>query len=463
MTAPSDRVAAPRVAFAAALLFAASLAIFWPGYVAFDSLAQHAQAIDGRYDDWHPPVMARLWSLFARHGPAPMLALQLGTYWLGLGLLAAALASRGRGGAACAMLAIGVWPPLLGWQAVVLKDMQMSGALLGAVGVVGWWRLRERRLPWPALALVAILMGYALLVRANAPFAVMPLIAMLLPWPHGRARTGVAVGGIVLALLLAPLLNHRLMQAQRSGVERTQAMYDLSGIGVASGDPAVGLSTATLAAMRAKRCVRPYFWDPLGEPQRCEALVAPWQATAPGALYIRLAGMILRHPLGYATHRLAHLNSTERLWVPLHWIGAAPPQASEPNRRGFAEPAAAAARWQGLAEWLIESPLGWPSVWVVAAIAGLFRSRRGPAADRLAAALFTSALAIEASFAVISIASDLRYHLWTLAATAVGWVLIGPRRWPRAATLALVGVVAIGALARATLPQAPQSYVGMLG
>jgi len=459
----SARLPALRVALASTLLLGASLALFWPGYVAFDSLAQHAQAVSGRYDDWHPPIMARLWSLFADHGPGAMLAFQLGAYWLGLGLLAAALATRGRGVAACTILAIGVWPPLLGWQAAVLKDMQMSGALLAAVGVVGWWRLRGRPLPWPALVLAALLFGYALLVRANAPFAVMPLIAMLLPRPRGLARLAVAFGGIVAALALAPLLNHGLMQAQRSGVERTQATYDLAGIGVRSGDPAVGLSAATLAAMRAKGCVRPYFWDPLGEPRRCEALVASLHAAAPGTLYVRLAGMILRHPFAYAQHRLAHLNSTERLWVPAHWIGAAPPQASEPNTRGFGEPGAAARRWQRLAAWLIETPLGWPIVWLVGAIAGLLCATRAQAADRLAAALFTSALAIEASFAVISIASDLRYHLWTLAATAVGWALIGPRRWPRGVMLALIVVLATGGLARATLPQAPQSYVGMLG
>jgi len=120
---PADRRAVRTMGVAAAVLFAFSLALFWPGYVAYDSLAQYAQVTSGRYDDWHPPIMARLWSLFGARGPAPMLAVQLGAYWLGLGLFAAALAARGRRGAAWAMLALGVWPPLLGWQGVVLKDL----------------------------------------------------------------------------------------------------------------------------------------------------------------------------------------------------------------------------------------------------------------------------------------------------------------------------------------------------
>jgi len=122
-----------------------------------------------------------------------------------------------------------------------------------------------------------------------------------------------------------------------------------------------------------------------------------------------------------------------------------------------------AKRWQTLGAWLLETPLGWPIIWVVAGIAGLWCARRGRSDDTLAVALFTSALAMEASFAVISIASDLRYHLWTFTATAIGWVLLGPRRWPRAVTLLLVAVLLIGGVARAILPEAPQTYVGMLG
>ncbi|MEA1084127.1 hypothetical protein SFC76_07610 [Sphingomonas sp. CD22] len=464
---PADRRAARTLGVAAAVLFAVSLALFWPGYVAYDSLAQYAQATSGQYEDWHPPIMARLWSLFGDHGPAPMLAVQLGAYWLGLGLFAAALAARGRRRAAWIMLAIGVWPPLLGWQGVVLKDLQMSAALLAATGIVGWWRLRGRRLPgWSFTALVP-LFGYALLVRANAPFAVVPLIAMVLPWPMGLARIAVALVGTVAAIGVASPINHGVLGAHRTGVEQTQALYDLVGIGVRSGDAAVGLPVATLDAIRAKRCVRPYFWDPLGEPRRCEALVAPLRAEPAGTLYVRLAGMILRHPLAYAGHRLAHLNSTERLWVPRHWLGAAPLRASEPNTLGFGEPGALARTWQVIGAGLMETPLGWPIVWVVAAIAGLWcalrAQARGRGDDAVAAALFTSALTMEASFAVISIASDLRYHLWTLTATAIGWVLLGPRRWPRAVTLLLVAMVLIGGVARAILPEAPQSYVGMLG
>ncbi|WP_447415080.1 hypothetical protein, partial [Clostridium perfringens] len=75
-------------------------------------------------------------------------------------------------------------------------------------------------------------------------------------------------------------------------------------------------------------------------------------------------------------------------------------------------------------------PPGWPVVWIVVALAGLVPAlRRDDGAGRLAAALFVSALALEGSFAMLSIASDLRYHLWSMVATAIGCVLLGRMRW----------------------------------
>ncbi|MEJ8629008.1 hypothetical protein P0F65_02215 [Sphingomonas sp. I4] len=132
-----------RIIVATLVLFGLSLIIFAPGYVEYDSVGQYAQVLSGDYDDWHPPIMARLWSLFAGHGAGPMLAVQLGGWWLGLGGIAAGIVDR-RPRAALLVLAIGLVPPWLGWQVAILKDAQMTGATLAAVGIVGWWRLRGK-------------------------------------------------------------------------------------------------------------------------------------------------------------------------------------------------------------------------------------------------------------------------------------------------------------------------------
>lgn len=458
-------IAAARVALGMAILLGGALVLFWPGYVAYDSLAQYRQALSGRYDDWHPPIMAHLWSLFGAAGPAPMFAVQMALYWAGFGGLAAVLTLRGRRLAALAVLGVALWPPLLGWQAVVLKDTQMLAALLGGIGLLAGWRLRDRPVPPAVVAIVALLFGYALLVRANAVFAVVPLVLMLIRWPH-RLWLRLLVGGvgIVAVIALAGPINHRWLGGAASGVERTQPIYDLAGIGVRSGDPGVGLDARALAALRAKACVRPFFWDPLGEPGRCAGEVAALHAMPVAHLYAQWIAAAARHPLAYAAHRLAHLNATERWLVPAHWYGAAPPWASEPNAYDFGAPGRSATRWQRLAAWLVETPLGWPILWTVLGAIGLATvARAEDAAERLAAALFVSALAQEASFALVSIASDLRYHLWSMTAVALGWILVGrgPRGWP--AALVLASVLAGGTAARLWLPEAAQSYAGMLG
>ncbi|MGP7795917.1 hypothetical protein [Sphingomonas sp. CLY1604] len=466
-----DDRAAAYAGGAAALLFVASLAIFWPGYLQYDSLVQYQQALSGTYDDWHPPIMAHLWSLFGPSGQGPMAVLQLGGYWLGFGALAAALAASGRGRAAALLIGVAVWPPLLGWQPVVLKDTQMLGALLAGLGLIGWWRLRGRRVPRAVWSLVALLFGYAMLVRANAVFAVVPLCVMLLRRRGGMPslrQAGVGAGATLVAILaviaLASPINHDLFAAARSGVERTQPIYDLAGIAVRSGDPAIGIPAPAISRLAARTCVRPYFWDPLGEPTRCEAEVAPLREAPPGVLYGRLALAAVRHPWSYAAHRLAHLNSTWRWLVPYRWPGAAPPEANEPNRLGLAAPGGAALAWQRLATLLVETPLGWPVLWVVLALVALPRALRGSdPASRLAAALLVSALALEMSFGVLSIASDLRYHLWPMAATAIGWIMLGRWRVPRAGLAAVALVVLAGGTARLLLPAPPQTYRGMLG
>lgn len=470
---PVPRATARIAILAAAALCLASLALFWPGIAMYDTVAQYRQVLSDVYDDWHPPIMARAWAVLAPFGPGatPMLVLQLVTYWLGLGLIAGALARLGRTRSALAILVIGLLPPFLGWQGVVLKDAQLAGALLAAVGIVGWWRLAGRPLPGAMWIPVTLLLAYAVLVRANAVFIVVPLVVMLAPRPASLvAKTLTGLIAVVVVLGVAPIINHQVLKAQRSGVESTQALYDLAGIAARVPDSTTtGLTQAEAATVIARHCAKPFFWDPLGDDTHCGTTMARLRALPTATLYVTLASAALHHPIAYATHRFAHLNSTDRWLVPFHWPSAAPPTASEPNTLGLADPNAAARTWEGMTAGLVETPLGWPIAWIVVAITALATclSRRRDATRDFATALLVSALALEASFAVLSIASDLRYHLWPMIATAVAVVLLADRTPPlRTLTIgggALILVIFGGLAARATLPLPPQSYAGMLG
>jgi len=447
------------------------IAVGWPGIAQYDSVEQFRQVLSGHYDDWHPPAMARLWSLFhlVGGGAGPMMAAQLLCYWVGLGLLAAALAQRGARLPAILILAIGALPGFATWQWSVLKDVQMVAAMLAAVGTVGWWRLRGRRVPWMAWTIAGVLLIYATLVRANALFATVPLAVMM--WPHRRwpIRLGLAAAGAAAVLALTPLINADLFGATPSGVAATEPLFDLAAIAVRTGDAeATGIAPAGIVALRRGHCVKTYFWDPLGN-DPCAQAVEDLTARPVGQMYQLLAGAAIRHPVAYAEHRLAHFNMTERWLVGRGLIDGWPPLGSQPNTIGLGNPGQGASFWINATRPLADTPLGWPVVWLAVALIGLVEASRraaSPARD-LACALLVSAISLEVSFMAISIAADLRYHLWPMIAAALGVVLLWSEARPARQILvvgggALLLVIAGGVAARTILPPAPATYPALL-
>jgi hypothetical protein len=427
----AGRRALPHAA-AAAALFATTLLVFWPGVALYDSVEQYRQALTGAYDDWHPPVMARLWSLLLRAWPgtAPMFLLQTALYWLGLGLVAAALARRGRGAAAGLAIAAGLAVVLPCWMAAVLKDGQMVGALTAAVGLAAWFALGERAAPlWARLA-AGLLLVYALLLRANAAFAVVPLAFALFGWwglTSRNRRTVAVLAATAAAVLLRPVVDRGLLGAERSGVENSLLLYDIAGAAVRdhAGDVA-GVPAARWAALRARGCYNPAAWGRLGQPdcRSAAALVADPETPPLYGLWLRT---LAHHPLAYLRHRLAHFDYTMRLFVPLGLPESVSPVDPEPNALGLgAEPGPAARAVLALGTFWTALPLAWPAFWLALAPVGLWAATEaepGPERD-LASSLLLSACCGGASFLLVSVASDLRYHLWTMLATMLGLLLV---------------------------------------
>jgi hypothetical protein len=455
----------------ALLLAVTMIAAGWPGLAEYDSVEQFRQALIGQYDDWHPPVMARLWSLLhvLGGGAAPMMVLQIALYWLGLGLIAGGLARTDRPRSASLVLVIGALPGFAVWQWAVLKDVQMVAAMVAAVGIVTWWRLRGERVPVAAAMVAIVLLGYATLVRANAVFATAPLAVMLLPIKNWPARMLLIVAGTAAVVALTPLIDADLLGAAPSGVRTTEPLFDLAAIAVRSGDgDATGIDPAGIAALRRGRCVKTYFWDTLGD-GRCADAIEDLASRPAAAMYLQLAQAALRHPLAYAEHRLAHFNMTQRWLVGRGLMAGWPPSRSQPNTQGLGDPGPVASWWIDATRPLADTPLGWPIVWVALAMAALIEALRRTASPLrdLALALLISSLALEASFIAISIAADLRYHLWPMIAAALGAILLAAearpaRRMLIASVLALTLVIASGLAARAILPPAPSGYPEML-
>jgi hypothetical protein len=433
-----------------------SLVVFWPGIALYDSVDQYAQAVSGAYEDWHPPIMARLWSLFQPWWPgtAPMLVVQLGLYWLGIGLIAAACARRSRGGGGWVVIAIGGFLLLSGWMGAILKDAQMVAATTAAIGIVGWFRIAQRPLPVWATAAASVLLLYAGLLRANAVFAIVPLALALSGWlgiGGWKKRAAATLAAILLIIAVSPVVNHRLLGAQSTGIEKSLLVYDISGIAARTGAGAVALGPESIPTGSAgKRCYSPVEWDGLVA-AGCPGAVLMNRPTA--AVAQLWAVTILRHPLAYAIHRLAHFNATMRLFVPPFLPHAVSPVDSEPNVLGLGVRARPALELlHAVASRAAALPPGWPALWLALDLVALWAAARAasdPLRD-LAFALSLSALAMGASFLAVSIASDLRYHMWTMLASMLAFPLLASagalnRRhaFAAAAILAVIGTVGI--------------------
>jgi len=416
-----------------AALATCQIATFRWGVIMPDAVVQYGQALSGDYGDWHPPVMAWLWRWLgaARFGSAPMLLLQVSLYWLGLGLIADGLrrAWPERRWWPLLPILIGALPIPFGQLAAVLKDSQLAACLLAASGIAIWHALQGRTMRWPARVAIAVLVVIAAAARFNAPFAGAPVLLLALPRPPRGPICMIVAALPAIALLFATavLINQLMLQPRAQRPMLSLVNFDLAGISLRSGTnvyPPAARPTMVLLA----RCYSPASFNPhyAADCDTVEGGLHQRYDAQGGALPVWL-GAIAHHPLAYARHRLAHFNVNQRFAV-AHVPDDAVFIATTPNDLGlFFKAGPATLGIYHVATWLAWSPLGRPATWLVVALGVLLCTGSVPA--RL---LALSALLYGAGYAMVSVAPDLRYNLWTLLAAMlallIGWDTMSPRQ-----------------------------------
>lgn len=327
----------------------------------------------------------------------------------------------------------------------------MAGALLAATGLAVWAG-PERR--WWSRAPAIALLLFAATLRFNALLAALPLLVMVLPSGWRRSPTRLIACTVVAGLLLAvamPLAN-RAIGARPSGVALSLVIFDLGGITEASGTNVFPpLPVANPVAVN-HRCYDPVQWDsyawwvaepcPIGFANVRDRFAAHRQS--PYGFWLRA---ILTHPLAYAEHRLRHANDNMRFLIG-HDIQRPVQPQSAPNDWGYRisqNPLQRALDW--LAVQTCRTPLGWPIVWIALALGLVWSGRR----VALALPLALSAALYGGGYLVLSVASDLRYHLWTMLATGLAFAFVAglvPRRRLIIAAAPALAVASIGIAAR---------------
>lgn len=406
-------------------LFAAQIAIFHWGAILPDTVEQYRQALSGRYEDWHPPVMAWLWRQATRvaHGSAPMLVLDCTLYWAGLGLIADGLRRQGRSVSALLVVAIGLLPIPFGQMGAILKDSFLAALALAAAGIVAWHGLTDRPLRPAARLLCLILVVIAAATRFNAFLALAPILAMLAP---DRWRT--TVPRLLLTILLSGalllstshLINTVLLKPVKTNPFLSLVTFDLAGMSVDLRQnlfphyaPGAGLALA-------RHCYAPAQFNRHGTPI-CYAMedgLHDWldrHHMDPVRFWLTT---IVAHPIAYADHRLAHFGRN------LRFAGQDVPDdaiflMSAPNPYGLHfVPGTAAKAIYRAATMMARSPFGRPATWLAVAMLLLLFVRQP-----LVVLFAASATLYGGGYLVVSVAPDLRYNLWTMLAAMLALVL----------------------------------------
>jgi len=416
---------------AALLLCAVQLAATLPGELNADSTEQLRQAMAHQFGDWHPPVMALVWSwlLDMTGRPGSLLVMQQALHWLGFGLLADGCFRANMPRRAWLLLAAGAFPLFLFYDKVLVKDVEMGAAFVAAFGLCCRFLLLRRSIPAWAMLLAGLLLAYGTLTRTNSVFALGPLVCLLFETGRRLGLTKLVGLSALVALLALPLsnaVNHRLIGATPQDSLQSLQLFDLVGIAVRSGDERV-LGGNAPALSRVKECYTAYWWDPLSPWGECGAVrrsfeyVADMRPVSPDLLAERAAlwrRAIAAHPLDYAWHRLAYFNSSIYFIVPaLHF------------RFSKSATAHAVSQHDLRMDYLKKNFLFWPVIWLAVgcgALAFLPARPDMPATAAAARLAIVSGLLYSGAYLLIGVATDVRYYYWPILSILVGVLLAFP-------------------------------------
>ncbi len=402
------------------------LLIFWPGVITPDSLAQYGQAVSGHYEDWHPPIMAFLWRQLwmLAPGQAPFLVVDALLYWGGILLLADSLRRIGRPRAALAVVAIAAMPIPLGQIGGIVKDSLLAACCLAAVGLAAQGSRTAR-------AIAAALLVVAAATRFNGSVRSGTMVAGLADAASAGPPRAIRHGGLLLAALALLSMTSWLINQVALAPLKTHPMsslvgFDLAGIIDHGGKATIPPLSRDASQAAVTRCYTPAQFNPRYRDD-CDDIEEDLQTAADGRLAGYWLATVSRQPLPWLRHRLAHLNLNWRFLVarvPDDAIYIMPAPVNDLGLSYRASPAAAAIYRAASA--LAASPLGRPATWLAVALVLLilspwFRLRRA------VTALVLSALLYGGAYAIVSVAPDLRYNLWTMLSAALALAIAAGR------------------------------------
>jgi hypothetical protein len=281
----------------------------FPGYMNYDATAQLAQAMRGKYGDWHAPTMAWYWHRLDHvlHGPTLMLVLQIGLFlWGAYSVFSTRFSSKVAAWLASALF---LFPPVFVVLTVVWKDAQMAAWLMCGFALA----LRPSR-GARVTGIAMLVLGAA--VRDNGVAALPPLVLVIAAAWGMRRRLAIVAAGFALFVAIsgaAITLNRVLTFGHDYAWYQANAIHDIAGT-LCFSDPLTDDEIETELAgielrqhdhLQQKLCAQynPTWWFPLSmNPDSMFVSGRPGtsQRLAIKAAYWRV---VLGHPRAFLHHR----------------------------------------------------------------------------------------------------------------------------------------------------------------
>ncbi len=205
--------------------FLVSAIAFFPGFMSPDSLYQYDTTKSWILTDWHPPIMSFIWSILnvGFKGPEGLLYFHLAMLWIGLYFWYKKYKEKQF---SWIILGIGFLPWIINFSGVLWKDVGMAFSLLLMTSLIV-------TKPTKSKTMVAFaLLFYAVNVRHNAFFSVIPLILVFLKqlyknlsWPTISCLSTII---LVLIITAGNFLNYQIMHASRSYPANAMMFDDLA-------------------------------------------------------------------------------------------------------------------------------------------------------------------------------------------------------------------------------------------
>ncbi|GGK13384.1 hypothetical protein [Luteimonas terricola] len=446
--------ATTKVSFAWIAVSAFIVFLFDPGIMSNDSIASLQQARSFEFNDWHPPLMAVIWSVLDRiiSGSAGMLLAQAMLFAYACSSLCAYAFPNlsARFPRWLVTVAFSLFPPVMTLTGMIWKDVWASTLLLLALAHL--FRMRNSTTAEARFRQSLIVMLFclaAIAFRHNAMAATAGLLAgatYLQLSPHmaqwGRLLAASTIGVIIAFALFFCISFANSLIATPAHPTTAIYLYDIAGIIVYSGDAenAAALVLADPAEVTDEpeqflnRIYSTYTPSAAGRVIRTSKKphtpfslrVDSLEHDAEGVQRIH-RGLVKKYPIAYLKHRTQAFVCLLRLCNSKMWV-----YRSYVMNREFAFPETLNPEsWQYAMRKVFLSPrlapIYHPAFWLfitlVGGAIGLVRViNPGPGAPSLLVFMGLSSVGLAFSLFFTSPIESFRYMHWTIL---VGWVMAG--------------------------------------